>query len=1110
MPFTLEHTLVSGFFPPEQHDTDLGTFFTVSVQGTFYVLHPGRLQKAIEASLRHKTRIDTPDTTVPPPPPPIDGVPTHPTPHPPPTGPDPLHNGVVVTTEGIPYDFHIYDPDGHEFSRDEITVADLHKFRDLRGKARPWTYSMRGQSRTYQLVEALNEAVYDAKAVINLTLLETIQSSSGAPLVPRTNVHGELSLKFDLNRVGRFVANLVHLPFNAWHGSMTLVDPDGTTFATTTTSRLTCPIPLAALGKSRDSSGNPRQWTLVVRPHGAVHPQQFVSATVIGEGRIGTLALQDRIQWLLGPDGSNFDLVGRNTGGRAQAVLTINDVATAETIDMHGLFDSLLKKNGRSTDVNAGEELVLFDDSEYWDYGLQLDAGSAKLKSLNVEVGPGRLLPAGTPVLRFRIAMDGGVKVIWQGQRLATIKLSGGRLELEVGMQIDPDGTPRIVHAANDDPFDCDFNNVVVALVVGALPIAGLGILGLKHYVKESIEDRLSSGLDSMFGEPSLAPRILMTLFGTHLTYLPVRFQGDDILFEHIAPDEPDPKPRRNYAGAIGRMVLEEAVGHVTFHPLSLGDTWKADNLKDKIDHIVVVMMENRSYDHVLGYRAMLPQPDGADGITPGLIAAVKSTAGAYDMRPLRNASFALNAAKRRTRIPKGVGHELADVTQQLSGQIDGPGGRKINSPDGFVNNFRERKLNNQPGGVDDPATGLVVPIDVLGYYEKSETEHYKENPTILVDDLPVYSFLSENYAYCDRYFCSHPGPTLPNRMFSLTGDVQYDRYGFPILDNNEGDNFLLSRAPTIYDLLTRNGVSWRVYESFPSVTMLRMYARYATDDVNIRPFDELAGDVAAGNLPSVTVIEPAMHHHPEDDDHPDADMYRGQNFIRRVYEALRGNPDTWRKTMLIITYDEHGGLYDHVIPPIADVFNAPEPSVVSDGGPVVVGMGDGSGGDHSGGGGGGVLGHGHLHITPEVLTVLLGEVATADTQPSNAPVKVPYGVRVPTFVVSPWVAPGKGPGITLDHCSILKTILARFCGETKPFLSDRVHASQSFESYLTEAQPRDVGSPPELEDLPGEARRLVSAASRITTAPLTRKRMREEHVDYHELSGRLARMLGR
>jgi hypothetical protein len=105
--------------------------------------------------------------------------------------------------------------------------------------------------------------------------------------------------------------------------------------------------------------------------------------------------------------------------------------------------------------------------------------------------------------------------------------------------------------------------------------------------------------------------------------------------------------------------------------------------------------------------------------------------------------------------------------------------------------------------------------------------------------------------------------------MFSLGGDVQYDRVGEAILDTNNGDNFWLSRACNIFDLLARKGVSWRVYESFPSLTMLRMYARYAGDNTNIVPIDRLEADMAAGNLPAVTFIDPAMHSAPENDDHP-------------------------------------------------------------------------------------------------------------------------------------------------------------------------------------------------------------------------------------------------
>ena len=154
---------------------------------------------------------------------------------------------------------------------------------------------------------------------------------------------------------------------------------------------------------------------------------------------------------------------------------------------------------------------------------------------------------------------------------------------------------------------------------------------------------------------------------------------------------------------------------------------------------------------------------------------------------------------------------------------------------------------------------------------------------------------------------------------------------------------------------------------------------------------------IAAGNLPSVTFIDPATHHAPENDDHPVADMLYGQIFLKSIYDELRANEALWLRTLLIISYDEHGGFYDHVVPPSAEIRYLP--SVTK------------------------------LGAAPDFKAALT----------------TPYGVRVPAFSVSPWVAAGKGPDITLDHCSILKTILARFCGAAKPFLSDRLNAPLTF-----------------------------------------------------------------
>ena len=1125
MPFTLRHTLVSEALYPETIASGSSVSFRVSAQGRFHVLYPGRLQPNINATVRHSMRIDTPDTQPPPLPGGIDS-PGHPTfPHQP-GPPQPLHNGVQVMVEAIPLDVRLYEPNGQLFTRGEVTLADLKKYRDLRGSPLgDWSYSISGQSRTYTPGGAFNESVTDPRGVIDLSVLETVPSTSAAPLVPRTQLVLPVQrFTFDLNRVGHFVATVVNsgifgLAFNG-RLKMRLLDPDGLQVAASTSRTMRCPIALSQLGKSRDAAGHPRLWTLEVSHDQLPTPlgAPSVTATVLGEGRIGTAVLQARIQKVLGPHLFPFiKLVGENRAGGAAAVLTITDVVAAETIDMHGLLDSRLRAEGQSVDIQANVPMGLYHVDPL-NYGLSLDVSNARLTSIDATLAPGQGLGATTPAFRLVLTMAGGVNLKWRGLTVADARLSNGSLAIEVGVRIDPDGTPRIVQWVPGAAFNIDFSAVTIAAMLLVLsPLLGGITAGvIHHYVEEFVNTRFTKAIAKLFDDPSMGPRIMMTLFGTHLTYLPPRFEGNDILFEHIAPLEPDLQPRADYRGAIGRTVVHEALGHPTFLPRMMGDTWAATNL-EKIDHIVVVMMENRSYDHVLGYRAQAPTNDGKDGLTNELMAAVTAslTTPIFQptvalaesnqvgiVHPLRKSGFALNAVNLRTRLPKSVGHELDDVKQQLSGQIDGPGGRRINDPNGFVNSFRDKNLGGNVNGVDG-----VVPFDVLGYYESNPTV-VDPNTKKPVNDLPIYAFLAQRFTYSDRYFSSHPGPTLPNRMFSLTGDVQYDRLGTPILDNNHGDNFLLSRAPTIYDILSRNGISWRVYESNPSVTMLRMFARYATDNVNIRPFVELARDAAAGTLPALTVVEPAMHHHPEDDDHPDADMYRGQIFIRKVYQALRSNQAAWQKTLLLITYDEHGGFYDHVVPPIADVLSPPRPDLAEGG--VAVAVAGTLQPTVATGGASAAVGHGHF--SPQALDVLLGahEGFPAAT-PTDRTIEIPYGVRVPTFVISPWVTPGPAPAITLDHCSILKTILARFCGDKKPFLSDRVRASQSFEAFLSAPTPRmDVGMPPTLRALPINARSRVSGSSAITTAPLFRKRLREEQVDFHEVSGRLARMLGR
>jgi phospholipase C len=1108
MAFNLQHILVSERLTPETHEAPEGTFFTVAAQGQFQVLYPGRMDRLVSATVRHRTRINLPVPEPPRPPHGIDDPGGHDLGHHPGGGPTPLHNGVVVTAERIPLTLTIFTPDGQPFTKGEVTLADLKKFRDLRGTPiGHWRYTLSGQSKIYVLNPVLNETVSDPEGRIHLSVFETVVSQSAEPLVSSVLLgDSPQSFQFDLIRVGEFVADIVHSsPLDPWRGSMSLHDPDGVRVAATDGKQLRCNIPLAALGKSHGAGGVVRPWSLQVSPQGlgTVVGQPRVTATVLAQGRINTSVMRDRVLALTGPGGSFIKVEGENLEDDIRLRMTITDTTAAETIEMHGLLDKQLEKVGESTDIKPGEAFTLYKADRNRDHDIELDASSIRLNGLEVTVGPGQGLGADVPCVRLAFKAEGSLRATWHGLQLASAHLRDGHAALEVGIRLDPDGTPRVVTWMSDNPFDIDMSAAVVAaLVVSLGGIAG-GVTAavIDEIVEDMINDEVAEAVKDLFDDPVLAPKILMMIFGAHLTYREIRIEGDEIVFEHIAPNEANPGPRRNYSEAIGRSVMLEGLGRVRFVPPTLGDTWAAENLTRKIDHIVVVMMENRSYDHVLGYRARGDINDGADGLTDAVVGAVESTDEHHKVRLLRDeAKFPLNDARKRTRIPKGVGHELDDVAQQLAGRINGLGGQQLNDPKGFVDNFREKRLKDEPGRdyVAMPREDGLVPDDVLGYYDG--------------EDLPIFGHLAAHYAYCDRYFCSHPGPTLPNRMYSLTGDVQYDRLGVPILPNNHGDNFLLSRAETIYDVLTKKGVSWRVYESAPSVTMLRMFARYATNHTDIVPLDRLESDVAAGDLPSFTYIEPAMHHHPQDDDHPDADMWRGQAFIRRVYEALRSNPSIWQKTLLIITYDEHGGLYDHVVPPVADIVHRFSP-VLSHPGEVTHDLVAEEKPAGRGGPGGRHVGLEHLKDIGSILAGDLVATTDPDVSPPDTPMEmqIPYGVRVPTFVVSPWVAPGKGPDIILDHCSILKTVLARFGGPEKPFLSDRVASSHSFESFLTESEPRlNVPQTEPLAPLPDTAKLVVPGASEIITPPISRKRMREDTVDFHDLSGWVARMIGR
>lgn len=956
----------------------------------------------------------------------------------------------------LPVPVKIKTPDGQLFTADQVTLNDLRKYRDLQGSSQgSWSYTADGQSQPIRVGQSEGN-VEPADSFLTIDVEETVTSQSAPPLIrDRLGAHDQRRYTFDLYRVGTFVATAKPDSFPT---SLTaartirLFDPDGAEVATGNNGHVTFPVPLQVLEKSRDNHGNVRLWSLEVfpslSPFGAADAP--VWASVIATTRIRTGTVKSRIDELIGVGGSKISIYGDMQQDRLLARLKILDEYSAATIDLLRLLDSVLKRAPQDPGVDISElkanvayNLASFPrnhhiDLEVGTIEIELSLSGVKIDTINTTVGASEKIQPPVPAVKLELLVEGSLSVNIEDFPIATVSVRDNRIALEAGMRRNADGSFSAQAWINDDPLDIDLSwEAALTAGVGGVALLALGAKGLANYIQNVINDHIIQGFhDVLASVMSQVPVVLAMIQGGEFTYQSMGLDGDDIVFDYVAPLEPEPKPSRNYLGIIGRSAMQIGPDAWRIIPPGLGDTWSAQNL-NKIDHIVMVMMENRSFDHVLGYRAQLPGAQNDDGLTADLTNFLGQQG--FPIRQLNQSGIVPNALDLKTKFPIKVGHDLADVTQQLSGQLTDWSGRMIVSPKGFVDNFASR------------ASAPIKPSDVLGYY--------------MGDDLPFTRFLADNYAYCERFFSSHPGPTLPNRMFWLSGDVQYDRTGEAILNNNNSDNFALSRAMTIFDLLTRKGISWRVYESFPSVAMLRMFARYATDDTNIVPISRLQHDVAQGNLPAVTVIEPAMHHAPENDDHPIADMYYGQLFLKGVYDTLRSNSTLWRSTMLIINYDEHGGFYDHVIPPTADIRT--RPMVLTDGGPSGIGP-----------------------FTSSTLVTT-------------------YGVRVPTFVVSPWTPAGKGPDIVFDHCSILKTILARFCGQARPFVSDRVNASQTFDAYLSEQAPRmNVPGSPALTPLPFE----IAPGKRrsIETEPISRKKMLSGNVDFHDLSGMVARMLGR
>ena len=456
---------------------------------------------------------------------------------------------------------------------------------------------------------------------------------------------------------------------------------------------------------------------------------------------------------------------------------------------------------------------------------------------------------------------------------------------------------------------------------------------GLPDGVTSSkIESSINSKLSNALGTPAVREKIdgLLTRFIVGGDFLVTSVTSDDqsLFIDYILPPgQLEPFPETPQA------------------PLEPG-------LLANIDHIVVLMMENRSFDHMLGYLSK----HGGRSDVEGLKGNEKNRylGEDYPSFPLPDTNFFQSPP-----------HTYESVEAQI-GKGD---------MDGFVAAFAQKFAGQ------DIDVGKI-----MGYHP---AEH-----------VPVYDALAREFAICDYWFAAHPGPTFCNRFYTLTGRLNRNRFDLPEKNNPHLAEFHPVKTKTLFDHLSDHGVSWHYYEN--RYCFLRLFERYTLDDKFIIDFnDPLKGFVAsaqAGTLPAVSFIDPNFVDEPDDgdnDDGPPADIRAGQNLIGTIVNALMNGPN-WHKTLLLITYDEHGGFFDHV-DPFKHSDNAKPVSKI----------------DH-------------------------------------------YGVRVPTFVVSPRVDAGSVNHMVFDHTSIPKTIIRRFLHANPPDMGERVTAANDISQMLRSAPRTD------------------------------------------------------
>jgi phospholipase C len=300
------------------------------------------------------------------------------------------------------------------------------------------------------------------------------------------------------------------------------------------------------------------------------------------------------------------------------------------------------------------------------------------------------------------------------------------------------------------------------------------------------------------------------------------------------------------------------------------GPKINASDPRNKIENLVVVMMENRSFDHYLGSLSLLEGRADVEGLSQSLPTLLDSQGNPYPSWNMDNSPFGVPDP------PHGFDEAHADWNQ--------------GSNDGFVQQYQTA----------NPTANLAIP---MGYYTRQT--------------LPTLYALADNFTLCDHWFCSVLSSTWPNRKYLHSGCRDADK------DTQTLPGYPGFKTTPFWDVLedqlnpdTGRKMTWNCY--FTDLPFLSFWYPFAAKHAlsNFRTVLQFAEDCIADALPTVSIIDPAFS---VADDHPAHDPRLGEKWLGLIIDVLT-NSDSWRHTALLLLYDENGGFYDHVAPPAAAV----------------------------------------------------------------------------------------------------------------------------------------------------------------------------------------------